>query len=185
MLKQQKAPHESYMDFSQRFRLFMFEALKSQMKFQYLMDIFQYFLTKSLCPKMKLKFKPRSTYFGDGAAQLQVDTIAITSDHPPSPHQTTPPPQSDVGEHVHMFVQLSHPPTLTTLNICTYLVGKPMGCHTHLLPQPPSLRFSDPSDCTVLCSSVLDSTPIGNEDRAINGVDVAQQTCFVIHEEYD
>ena len=36
-----------------------------------------------------------------------------------------------------------------------------------------------------MCSSVLDSTPILNEDQSIYGVGVAQPTCNVIHEEYD
>lgn len=57
--KQQKALHEWPMDFSQCFCLFMFEALNSQMKLQYIMDRFEYFLNKSLYPKMKLNFKPR------------------------------------------------------------------------------------------------------------------------------
>jgi len=35
-----------------------------------------------------------------------------------------------------------------------------------------------------LCSSILDSTPVANEDQAINNVGVAQPTCDVIHEEY-
>jgi len=119
---------------------------------------------------MKLKLKPNSTYFGDGVVQSKVDTVAIISDYPPSPHQTTPPPQSDVGEHAHTSIQLSHAPTLTTLNICVDLVGKPMGRYTHLLPQPPSLHSADPLDCIVLCSSVLDSTPIVNEDQTIDEV---------------
>lgn len=102
-----------------------------------------------------------------------MDTFAVTSDCPPSPHQIAPPPQSDVGKNVHMPFQLSHPPTLTTLNICVDLVGKPMGCHTHLLPQPLYPRSPDPLDCTILCSSILDYTSVVNEDQAIDKVDVA------------
>jgi len=41
------------------------------------MDRFEDCLTKSLYPKMKLKFKPHSTYFGDGVSQSQVDTVAV------------------------------------------------------------------------------------------------------------
>lgn len=171
--------------FFQRFHLLMFEVLKSRMKFQYLMNILEYFLTKSLHPKMKIKFKPCSSYFGDGAAQSQADTSTITSDYSPSPHQTTPTPQSDMRECSYTSVQLSHPPTVTTLNFCAYLVGKPMGCHTYLLPQLPSSHFTDPSDCIVLCSSILGPTLFTNEDQAIDGIDVAQPTCTIIHEEYD
>lgn len=134
---------------------------------------------------MKKKLKPYSTYFGDGAAQSQMNTITVTSDCLPSPHQTTPPMQSDVGEHAHKLVQLSHPPTLTTLNFCLDLVGKSMSYHMHLLPQPQSPRCVDLSDCTVLCSSILESTLVVSEGQAIDGVDVAQPTCIVIYNKYD
>jgi len=91
LLKQRKTSHESPMDFWQRFHVIQFEASKNQMKFQYLWDIFEYCLHKSLCPKIKSKFKPLSTYFSDGAAQSQASIVVVTSDCPPSPHQTTPP----------------------------------------------------------------------------------------------
>ena len=78
-------------------------------------------------------------------------------------------------EHAHTSIQLSHPLTITTLNFYGDLVGKPMGCHTHLLPQPSSPCSVDPPDFTVLCFSIMDSTPIVNEDQAINKVDVAQE----------
>lgn len=60
-----------------------------------------------------------------------------------------------------------------------------MGCHVSLLPQPRSSCSSDPPDCIVLCSSIPVSTPVVNEDQAIDGVGVAQPTCTVIHDEYD
>ena len=60
-----------------------------------------------------------------------------------------------------------------------------MGCHMHLVPQPLSSCSIDPLDCTALCSSIPNRTPVVNEDQSINGVSVAKQTCFVIHEEYD
>jgi len=78
-----------------------------------------------------------------------------------------------VGEHAHTSVQLSHPPIITTLNFLAELVGNPMGCHMHLLPQPPSSHSVDPLDCTLLCSSVSDSTPVVNEDQATKEVGVA------------
>lgn len=43
-----------------------------------------------------------------------------------------------------------------------------MGCHKHLLPQPRSLHFVNPLDCTVMCSSILDSILIVNKDQAID-----------------
>lgn len=61
LLKQRKALHESPMEFSECFCLFMFEAMKSQMKFQYLMDRFEYCLIQSFNPNKKFKLKPHST----------------------------------------------------------------------------------------------------------------------------
>ena len=46
----------------------------------------------------------------------------------------------------------------------------------HFLSQPPYLYSDDPPDDTVLCSSILDSTLLVNEDQAIDGVGVAQPT---------
>ena len=81
LLKQWKVSHESPMEFSECFRLFMFEAPKSQMKFQYLMDRFEYFLIKSSNPKKKFKLKPHSEYFSDGVAQSQTDTVDVKQLH--------------------------------------------------------------------------------------------------------
>jgi len=69
LLKQWKAPHKSPMEFLDHFHLFMFEAPKSQMKFQYLIDRFEYFPIKSVNLKKKFKLKPCSAYFVDGVAQ--------------------------------------------------------------------------------------------------------------------
>ena len=60
-----------------------------------------------------------------------------------------------------------------------------MGCHMHLLPQPPSPHSIDPPYCMVFCSSIPNSTLIVNEDQAIDKVDVAQPTYVVIYKEYD
>jgi len=112
----------------------MFEALRIQMKFQYLIDRFEYCLTKSHCPKLKLKLKTCSTYFGDGVAQSQADTAVFTSDSSPSPHQVAPPLQSDLEECANTSVQLSHPPTPPTCDMCVYLACKPTHCHMDLFP---------------------------------------------------
>lgn len=58
MLKQWKASHESPMDFWNHFHLLMFEVLKGHIKFQYLMDRFEYCCHKSTCPKVKKNFNP-------------------------------------------------------------------------------------------------------------------------------
>jgi len=62
------------------------------MKFQYLMDRFEYYLAKYVNPKTKFKPKPYSTYFDDGAVQSQMDIAAVTNEFLPPAHQTTPPP---------------------------------------------------------------------------------------------
>jgi len=82
------------------------------------MDRFEYCFHKSCSPKVKENFKPRSTYFGDEVAQLQADTVVVISDCLPSP-------QSDVGERAHTTIQLVHATTLTTLNLCADLLGRP------------------------------------------------------------
>jgi len=65
------------------------------------------------------------------------------------------------------------------------LVADPLGYHIDFVPQPPSSYKDDPSDGTVLCSSIPNSTLVLNEDQAIDGFGVAQPTCPSIHEEYD
>lgn len=55
----------------------------------------------------------------------------------------------------------------------------------YFIPQPPSSYYHYPLDCTLLCSSRLDSIVVVNEDQAIDKVCVAQPTCSAIHEEYD
>jgi len=50
LLKKRKAPHESPMEFLERFCLFMFEAPKIEMKFQCLIDKVKYYLVKSVNP---------------------------------------------------------------------------------------------------------------------------------------
>lgn len=128
-------------------------------------------------------FKPLPTYFVDGVTQSQAHIVVITSDCLPSPHQIAPPPQSDVGEHSHTFFELSHPPTPPALDICANLVCKPTGCHMDLLHQTLSLHFVDPLDCTVLCSSISDSTCVVKKDEVVDGVGVVQPTYAIIHDE--
>ena len=84
----------------------------------------------------------------------QASIVAITSDCPPSPHQTNPPKRSDVEDHAHTSAELSHSPTPPTLDIYADLACKPIVCHVDLFPQPLSPRSIDPLDCTVLCSPI-------------------------------
>lgn len=88
--KQWNVPHNLPMKFSERFCLFMFEALQIQMKFNYLMNRFEYYLITYINPKNKFKLKPCATYFIDNCAQSHMDTVAVTSECVPSPHQIAP-----------------------------------------------------------------------------------------------
>lgn len=65
------------------------------------------------------------------------------------------------------YVQMSHPPNTTSLDIFIDLVSKPGGCHVDLFPQPSSFCFIDPTDCNVLCSSILTSTLVVNKDKCV------------------
>lgn len=67
LLQQQNTPHESPMDFWQCFRHLQFQAPKSQMKFPYLWDRFEYYLNKSVHPKNTFKLKPHLAHFDDGS----------------------------------------------------------------------------------------------------------------------
>ena len=69
LLQQRKALHESTMDFWQHFRDLQFQASKSQMKFFYLWDIFEYCLKKYTHQKKNFELKPHSVFFSDGATQ--------------------------------------------------------------------------------------------------------------------
>ena len=90
LLQQRKTPYELHTEFWDRFCVLKFQAPKIQMKLQYLMDRFEYCLTKSINPKRKFKLKARSAYYHDGAAQSQTNTVIVTSECPPSPHKIAP-----------------------------------------------------------------------------------------------
>lgn len=91
MLQQWKDPQESPMDFWQRFHDLQCQALKSEIKFLYLWDRFEYCLKKSSHPKKKFELTFRSVFFNEGTTQSQTDMVTLTNDSPSSPHQTTPP----------------------------------------------------------------------------------------------
>ena len=97
--------------------------------------------------------------------------------------QVTIRPQCEVGEGAHTSFELSHPPTPHALDILIDLACKPIGCHVDSFPQPLSQRSVDPSDCTILCSSIPNSSLVVNEDQVVDGVSVVQATCTIIHDE--
>jgi len=114
-----------------------------------------------------------------------MDAVTVTSDSLTSPHQITAPLQLDVEDHAHTYVQLSHPPTISSRNFHVDLVVSPSCCNMNFVPQPSSSHSVVPLDDIVLCSSIPDSTLVMNEEQATEKVGVAQRTCAVIHEEYE
>lgn len=87
-------------------------------------------------------------------------------------------------DYAYTDVELSHPPTPPSLDTCADLACNLIGCHEDSFPQPPSPCSIDPPDCTVLCSSILDSSLVVNEDQFVEGVGVMQPTCANIHDTY-
>lgn len=99
------------------------------MQFQYLIDRYEFCLIKFFNPENNFKLKPCSAYFGDGAMQSWTNMVVVTSDCPPSSHQTAPPPQSDVGQHGDTYVEPSSPPDITPFSTRTDLVVSPIQRH--------------------------------------------------------
>lgn len=81
-------------------------------------------------------------------------------------------------------VEFSHPLTPPTLDICTDLARKLVGCHVKLFSQHSSSNSIDPPDCIVLCSPIPDSTFIVREDHVVDGVGVEKPTSAIIFYEY-
>ena len=103
---------------------------------------------------------------------------------PPS-HSTIPPSPSDAEDHLRTSVHPPHPPKITPLNFHAELVVSPSSYHMCYFIQPPSSHSSVPLDDVVLCSSILDSSLVVNEEQPTDEVSVARPTCVVIHEKYE
>lgn len=131
LLQKWRAPHESVIDFWQHFHDLQCQAPRSQMKFAYLWDWFEYCLKKSAHPKRNIDVKPRSTFFFNGATQSHVGVGIVSMDCSPPSHSTVPPSLCDVEDHVHTFVQPSHPPNITPHNFCIDLLVSPSSSHMH------------------------------------------------------
>ena len=104
---------------------------------------------------------------------------------PPPSQSGTPPLPSDVEDHAHTPVHPSHSPNITPLHFHADLVVSPSNCHVHSFLRPPSLHSGIPQNDVVLCSSILDSSLVVNDEQPTEGVGVAKPTCIVIHEEYE
>ena len=87
-----------------------------------------------------------------------------------------------MGEHA-QYVELTHPSTPPNLDIYVYLAYKLDSFHMDSFPQPPSPCSIDPPNCIVLCSSILDSTCVVNEDQVVYGVGAVYPTCIIILDE--
>lgn len=185
MLQKWRASHESVIDFWLRFHDLWFQAPKSQMKFAYLWDRFEYCLKKFSHPKRKLDVKPRSTFFTDGTMQSHVGSSTVSTDFPPPFHSTVPPSPSDVEDHVRTSFHYSHALTITPLNFPAELVVNPLSSHMHSFFRPPSSHSGVPPDDVVLGSSIPDSSLVVNKEQPTYGVGVAQPTCAVIQKEYE
>jgi len=122
------------------------------------LGLFDYFLKKSVRPKRKFEIKPHATFFIDGAMKSHVDAVTISADCLLPSHSTAPPLLSDVEDHPHTPVHLSHSPNITSLNFCADLVVIPLSSHMHFLLQHPSSHLGVPPDDVVLCSPILDSS---------------------------
>ena len=90
LLQQQRALHESVIDFWQHFHDLQIQASRSQMKFSYLWYRFKYCLKKSAHPKRKLDIKPHSTFFIDGTAQSHVGAGIVSTNCPLPSHSIAP-----------------------------------------------------------------------------------------------
>lgn len=75
--------------------------------------------------------KPHSTFFIDGATQSHVDAVIISIDYFSSSHSTAPTLPSDVEDHAHTLVHISHSPNITSLYFHTDLVVSPLSSHMH------------------------------------------------------
>jgi len=111
-----------------------------------------------------------------------MDKVTVRSDSLSSSDQTTLAPQCEVGAGARTSVEMSHPSTPPAIDIYTDLACKPVGRHVDLLPQHPSPCSSYPPDCIVLCSFVLNSTLIVNEDQVVDRFGVMQPTYAIIHD---
>lgn len=123
-------------------------------------------------PQVLESFELTPTYLDVRTTKSKVNIVVVTSDSLSSSHQTAPAPQCEVGDGTHLSIELSHPPTPPSLDLCANLADKVIGFHMDLFPQPPSPRSIDPQDCTMLCSVILDFTLIVHEDQVFDEVGV-------------
>ena len=122
------------------------------MIFSYLWDSFKFCLKKYAHSKKMLAIKPHSIFFIDGALQSHVDVGIVSTNCPPPSHSTAPPLPSDVEDHAHTPVHLSHSPNITSLNFHADLVVSPSSSHMHSILQPSSSHLGVGSSRLKCCA---------------------------------
>lgn len=90
ILKLRKAPDESVEQAHTCFCSFACRFLEDEIDLEFLDGRFKCILYISKTFPLLKSFKPCRSYFRDGVAQSQVDTVAVTSGYPPSPHKIAP-----------------------------------------------------------------------------------------------
>jgi len=99
------------------FRNLEFQFPKDEIDWKFLNEIFQCLLEIYENFHILELFKLAPAYLDVRAAKSKVDMIAFSSEFPPSSHQIDLAPQCEEGESVHIYVELSHPPTPPTADL--------------------------------------------------------------------
>lgn len=89
-----------------------------------------------------------------------------------------------MGEGAHTSLELSHHPTPPSLDIYTGLACKPVGCHVSLFSQSSSSCSIYPSDYSLLCSPIANSTLFIHEHQVVDRVGFEKPNFTVIYDVY-
>ena len=181
ILKLWKAPNESVEQFHKRFCNLAYWFPEDGIYWEFLDGRFEYLLYISENPQF-LKSLESCSYSNGGTVQSRAGIVAVTSDYPPSPHQTATTTEwcGRSCTHICWTTTSSHP--TCSLYLCIF------GLQAYWLSRGsipstsvPTFYWSSILYC--LCSSILDSTLVVKEDQAIDRVGVVHPTCAIIHDE--
>jgi len=185
ILKLLKAYNKSITHFYHHLCHYSFEFLEDEFDRKFLSEIFQYLVHISENPHELESFKPLPVYLDVRASKLERDKVVVQSDPLSPSHQIALAPQDEVGELVNLPVELPpSPPTLPALDFYIDLDCNPDGCHMVSSLRLPSTSSFDPSDFSVLCSSVVNSTCDVDEDQVMEGASVGNPTYTISFDEY-
>jgi len=121
-LELRKAPEESIEEFHKIFHNLAFQILEHEIDWKFLNERFQYILHIFENLHILASFEPLPAYLGVRASKSNMDKVVVTSDRLSSSHQAALAPQCEVGEGVHASIELSHPSTPPSLDICGHVV---------------------------------------------------------------